>query len=292
MHDHPYLTRRNLIVLIVVFLLLASVGTVWLRHSRQLAQRVTCADHLRKLGQGMSAFEAAQLHFPVETIAPNLGFRVQLLPFIDQVKLYDELQLAVAGGVLMNDHILAPYPCPAFFQCPSQPKWTRPFLTSSYSGNFFISLGQGVPNHESNGFCGSKVSDFTDGLAHTVALAEFVTADPEVFDARYSGYIYKLKKGETDMTVAKQKCFQSKEVNQHRAIDGTWVYSEQMESTYIHALTPNLRQCVNMGSPSSNHGDGVHLLFADGHDAYFANDVDPNVWWSMASRSGDKIGAP
>ena len=65
--------------------------------------------------------------------------------------------------------------------------------------------------------------------------------------------------------------------------------------TYMHLKPPNSNHChfgcsITTGdfivTPSSNHTGGVNLAFADAHVEFIADDIDPEVWWSMGSRNG------
>jgi prepilin-type processing-associated H-X9-DG protein len=292
MADSPVINRANFIVVLILLLVLGSLGAMYLQRSRQFARRTTCQDHLRKVAEGLQNYEQAHGHYLGERMAPNFGYRIPLLPFIGEQKLHDQILESLADVKEFHDFLLTPFPCPTIFRCPSQIPWQGHPVSSDHTGNFFISLGQGVPEEPANGYCGSRSEELVDGVAHTIALAEFLGFVPNRFDERYSGYIYKRTGHPNDMKQAKIDCFNSKATNPHRAIKGTWAYWEQMESTYIHAMTPNQRQCVNMGSPSSDHGGGVNVVFADGAIRFIQEDVDPKIWWAWASRAGDSIGPP
>jgi len=69
-------------------------------------------------------------------------------------------------------------------------------------------------------------------------------------------------------------------------------------NTYMHVMPIGERSChlyggeddgTNIGTPSSLHRDGVHVLMGDGRVEFIDSSIDLPVWWSMGSRNGDEV---
>jgi len=84
-------------------------------------------------------------------------------------------------------------------------------------------------------------------------------------------------------------------------VGGSWMSSvADFGNVYQHMMPPNSRNCrygssavqTYSGSniamtPSSNHGDGVNVLFADGSVNWVSSTIDRRAWWAMGSRDAN-----
>ena len=74
-------------------------------------------------------------------------------------------------------------------------------------------------------------------------------------------------------------------------LGGMWTESGLSSTWYNHVLTPNSPSCANgngsidaIATAGSFHHGGCHVVFADGHVQFVANDVDSGVWSEFGSR--------
>jgi prepilin-type N-terminal cleavage/methylation domain-containing protein/prepilin-type processing-associated H-X9-DG protein len=68
---------------------------------------------------------------------------------------------------------------------------------------------------------------------------------------------------------------------------------------YNHIMPPNTWSCddaandwvndAGASDPSSHHGGGVNILFADGSVRYVKDSVNTTVWWALGSRNGGEV---
>lgn len=132
----------------------------------------SCGSKLRCIGQALKAYYDKHGGFPPAYIVDANGtkihsWRVQLLPFIEELTVYRELQFDKAW----NDPKNLPWTNRTIecFQC-SRYRWHRGATTS-----FLAVVGS---NTAWPGNVGSTLEDFTDGAANTILLIE--VADPHI----------------------------------------------------------------------------------------------------------------
>jgi len=68
-------------------------------------------------------------------------------------------------------------------------------------------------------------------------------------------------------------------------------------ATYNHTMMPGEPICWSyagdwhgeyLGSASSDHTGGVHVLFVDGHVQFVTAQIDSNIWWGIGTRNGSE----
>jgi prepilin-type N-terminal cleavage/methylation domain-containing protein/prepilin-type processing-associated H-X9-DG protein len=81
----------------------------------------------------------------------------------------------------------------------------------------------------------------------------------------------------------------------------SWVMGEMCCNTYNHVSPPNARSCAGTGftggmvnmpmdvPPSSNHTNGVNVLFGDGGVHFITNSVDLFTWRAQGTRNGGEV---
>ena len=96
---------RELLVVIAIFGCLATLFLPATRTAREASRRTTCANHLKQLGLGIHNYHDAfkvlppastQASGPDDSRAPGVGWQVRLLPFCENVPLYDQINMNAA----------------------------------------------------------------------------------------------------------------------------------------------------------------------------------------------------
>jgi prepilin-type N-terminal cleavage/methylation domain-containing protein/prepilin-type processing-associated H-X9-DG protein len=175
----------------------------------------------------------------------------------------------------------------------SHPSYIGPSLSES----FWIGLGAVAP-------FGWKVGDknFPDGLSKTAAYSErLINPGALVADPRRN--VWYWGSGTTPQTLP-QMADGCRSTTTRSSVSvypgGSWLSPiGDFGNTYQHLLTPNTRNCrygasstqTYSGSniaftPSSNHGNGVNVLYADGSVDFISNSIDQKVWWALGTRDG------
>ncbi|WP_435007813.1 DUF1559 domain-containing protein [Tundrisphaera lichenicola] len=133
--------------------------------AREAARRAQCVNNLKQIGLAFHNFHDTNNRFPADirdkSGKPLLSWRVAILPFIDQVELYEKFKLDEPWDSPNNKALLAEMP--ATYVCPSRPR-TEPGLTSyrGFSGKATLfDGGQGV-----------AIPQITDGMMNTLAVVE------------------------------------------------------------------------------------------------------------------------
>jgi prepilin-type processing-associated H-X9-DG protein len=159
-----------------------------------------------------------------------------------------------------------------------------------------------------------------DGLAYTIAFSEKITGEGNPLsysrqrDAWYSNaFLFHGSLPQADLMAGYCDSLTGQPPNFHPYGGGAWHWSGQAYTWYNHVVGPNspIPDCsVNGGSvqagiphpprmvigitgtnggvykASSFHPGGVNCLFADGHVAFVANQVDLPLWRALATRAG------
>jgi prepilin-type N-terminal cleavage/methylation domain-containing protein/prepilin-type processing-associated H-X9-DG protein len=144
--DAPSHTRRGftlveLLVVIAIIAILLAILLPAVQSSRETARRTGCASHMKQLALGTLNFETLQKILPplslkpfalsgkavpsmdVSSDAASFGFRVAVLPYVEQQSLFNEVDLSLSALDAKHVGVLA------FklenYQCPSTPDFSR-----------------------------------------------------------------------------------------------------------------------------------------------------------------------
>lgn len=281
----------EVVVVVAVIGVLLAILLPAVQHVRSSAESVDCRNRLRQFGV------ALQQHHDVHKRFPGLsdhGFSafVELLPYMEQQPLYDSLE--INGGQMdgQNYDILVESQL-SIVKCPA-----NPYSTQSAHGDFALSSGIGFPALESGLFRLKPVraADVTDGLSNTAAMSEVVSG----FD-----YVHELNDPATLPDSATFQRFADtcnrvpRETARGRLFVGnTWFVPGIPASHYTHATQPGTSSCratrtslhASIVAARSQHvGNGVNVLFADGHCRFVSNDISLETWQSTGTIAGREV---
>ena len=309
----PGFTIVELMVVIAVTAVLASLIVAAVMSGRESARRMECSSHLRQIGIAVQEYHSIHGVLPCSGL---LGFRY-ISPLVD--------------GRPGNWNVYgAPDPCmlgscpeagdwmrPRIYLCSSDPEVRRTRRSGSYcfsAGNQLFGVGQrGVSDGVGFGDVDpTKVISFrniTDGLTSTALASEQLISLTSVAasDVEYLAAF--------DQALADQ--------NPLRYIwnsTGTFSLPQDMQAmcaecdsgaagavphfsgnpfnvrvpSYNHTRPPNSRACMPsaatmtgpMSPPTSLHRFGVNVGFCDGSVRFVVNGIDVKVWHSLGTRNG------
>ena len=221
---------------ILVALLLPAVQA-----AREAARRCSCTNNLKQIGLALHNYHEAHGSFPPAFIPdengkPKHSWRVLILPFMECQQLYDEYRFDEPWNSEHNMALAARMPFE--FRCPSDPAAASPGITS-----YAMLVG---PHAFSDGPTARRLSEITDGTAHTIMVAEAAGAGINWLEPR-------------DLNVDKM-------------------------TFHIQHLWREQR--ANSADISSAHPVVANVLFCDGSVRCLSNDIAPEVLKAMTTIDG------
>jgi hypothetical protein len=166
----------------LVFGLFGSVVTILVvREVQYRANRLISFNNLYQMGLAMHSYASANGTFPPAAVCdangkPLLSWRVALLPYINEGRLYQQFKLDEPWDGPNNSKLLPLMPkCYAFPGDTTAPPGTSYYRVFVGNGAAFDPPRPSGPNGETPGV---PLSDFTDGGGDTVLIVEAATAAP------------------------------------------------------------------------------------------------------------------
>jgi len=191
-------TLVELLVVIAIIGVLVSLLLPAIQAAREAARRTECQNNLRQIGIGLSGYEATYRTFPIGCVECKLArdpgnrlgtsWNLQILPFLEQQhvrELYDDTKpFAHAENRKAVSTVIPTFLCPSASR--ASPSDALGFAFTDYSGMHGVEgVGRGIAfdadsphwfNKVSRGVMlyevPTRASEITDGLAHTVLVAE------------------------------------------------------------------------------------------------------------------------
>jgi len=120
-------TLIELLVVIAIIAVLIALLLPAVQQAREAARRTQCKNNLKQYGLGIYNYHDTYGYFPPGhsywDAAPQLGWHVRILPFVDQAPLYNAVNfnLGYAPNTALPDGSLVKTKKVAMFQCPSDP---------------------------------------------------------------------------------------------------------------------------------------------------------------------------
>jgi prepilin-type N-terminal cleavage/methylation domain-containing protein/prepilin-type processing-associated H-X9-DG protein len=157
-------TLIELLVVIAIIAILIALLLPAVQQAREAARRSTCKNQLKQYGLAIHNYEGTYGQIPpagANWQRPQVGWQVQILPFMDQTPLYNALDFQITGrqpyDTLMPGGKRARQMQTPYARCPTDSSEENPsWATTSYSG----SMGsQRTPS--ANGSCNTF---FTPGV--------------------------------------------------------------------------------------------------------------------------------
>jgi prepilin-type N-terminal cleavage/methylation domain-containing protein/prepilin-type processing-associated H-X9-DG protein len=326
------------VVMAVIGLLMAMVLPA-VQAAREAGRRTQCLSNLRQIGLATHQYEEVHRMYPgwrqsglgrpviagqpppADLRMNNCSIQSQLLPYLDQAALFEELNLS-RSCIPDEDDSTAPewdmlatasQRRVAIFVCPSDGGDLSPgnnyraYIGSGpeykFSAEFFDS-GDGFfsPLYDQPG--GSfpiRNSTISDGLGQTAMFCERLrgSGDMKRFDPRRDASAAPAPPPATagptiaNCHVLHELAVQGR-VGWNPWIGRSWAVTTLTQTLYNHVMPPNsaLADCGGDGdwagamTARSSHLGGVHVLFGDGSARFVADSIDLGVWRSLGTRNG------
>lgn len=319
-------TLVELLVVIAIIGVMVGLLLPAVQAAREAARRMSCGNNIKQLALAFhnyhdthKVFPAFQYHVVGASSWHGHGALVQILPFIEQAAMFDQVRFYEAFDSTHNN-ALARNRIPAFL-CPSDISYPD----SNFGGNnYAVSGGARVdfytedsPNQASGPFArrhATKMADMTDGTSNVVMLAELIKGDNSGSSLeKRRDFTNNLSIAtrqfppQTEIDAAGVACDSNAESwhasnagrNWNAGIPGfiaintvappNWKYVNCCEGgTFGYACDRN-----GIVPPRSMHPGGVQMAMGDGSVHFTSESIDLVTWQRMGARGdGNPVQIP
>jgi prepilin-type processing-associated H-X9-DG protein/prepilin-type N-terminal cleavage/methylation domain-containing protein len=314
----------SLVELLVTITILSILMTLLLpavQMAREAGRRIGCANNLKQLALAAHAFHTGKGYFPSVRLAGQppgqyWGHMARLLPFIDQVPLFETIDFNKPVNAA-SDASVAAEPLPVFLCLSDTNRMTNPadplamagLSKINYRGNGGNDTGELAADgtEKNNGIfrAGAKVNQdqIRNGLSNTAIFSEALLGDGDNGVISKPGDWFAVPAGNysretlyaAGLAITPAKGPQA----QYSYAGNSFATGDYTVSRYNHLMNPNtvslvapqqmsdLPGSINVGAQattaSSRHPGGVNVAFADGSVRFIRSDLDIAVWWRMGS---------
>ena len=282
-------TLVELLVVIAIIGVLVSLLLPAVQASRESARQASCANNLKQMGLAIENYQNSKQLYPPSTnldLTNNWSYLEQhswaslILPYQEQGNLFDtinfERPLRHRDNLPIATTIISIYRCPTY----TGPEFSeaRPYLHANGDfaiGNYVAFSASDIPhiweyNLEPEGviYPVSEIrpADVTDGLSHTVLIAESREEELRVWMDGLTAANTALPEGEN--------------LNPRRA-------PRRIALNYSPYYPDN--GYYSEYGPSSMHPGGAYHLVADGSVRFLTDDIAPSNYVAFCTRAGQEV---
>ncbi len=311
-------TLIELLVVITIIGVLIGMALPALQATREAAHRLTCINHLSRIGLALQNYESAQEVLPPGTIdakgpihsvpqGDHMGWLVQLLPYVEEGNTFKHVDFA--GGAYSDKNAPLRALCIPLFTCPSAP-WVRSatLAKSDYAGcHNDVEAPIDVNNHGVL-FLNSHVSaqDVTNGAANTIYVGEKLAASDDLgwmsgtrATLRNTGSPLDHPMGATTKLALAAKLAAApqapakKPLGARRPRPGKRPAAAEKPAVAATAPAPPARPAtasdLQVGGFGSAHPAVSNFLFGDGAVRSLNDDIDLNLLEQLGNRASGKL---
>ncbi|HEX4608534.1 MAG TPA: DUF1559 domain-containing protein [Urbifossiella sp.] len=299
-------TLIELLVVIAIIAILIGLLLPAVQKVREAAARAKCTNNLKQIGVALHNYHATYNAFPPGS--SPLGFTVvtQLLPFMEQNSLYNQINLTVAASNAANAGPTGT--SVSTLLCPSDVITTLP--AGQGGNNYFANYGSEPWFFQNSSVAtgvfglreatGNTALGITDGTSNTVAFSELTKGDfnNAVSTPRSDWYNATSVGAPTTADQANSMCVGLDKTNlsyQWFSAGGEWLNDNATGTAYTHVGLPNSGSCGFPGNlrfsvnASSYHTGGINSLLCDGSVRFYSNSIALPTWRALGTRAGGEV---
>lgn len=264
-------TLIELLVVIAIIAVLVALLLPAVQQARESARRAQCKNNLKQFGLAMHSYHEQNNVFPpglfvpvsgctVVTANQQWGWGTSLLPFIDQLALFESLNPdgcnLPAPGTVINGGTPLRQPLAAF-TCPTDVGDAVNIFMSSYSKSNYC-LSQDIGDNSNTAGGRVRMRDITDGSSNVLMIAERALKREQAGE-RYTGAIIWGRSTATDAG------------SRFRANFPINTFSPTTSNSSIAGDLGCYRHQV-----SSLHAGGAQVVMADGRVTFLSENIGHN----------------
>ncbi len=298
-------TLIELLVVIAIIAILIGLLLPAVQKVREAAARMSCSNNLKQIGVALHNYHSSYNTFP--TGSNTLGFTctAQLLPFLEQNNLYNQINFTVsatdpsnAGPTGATIKILL-CPSDAISALPAGQGGNNYFANYGTAIQFFqnSSIANGVfALHDTKGI---SLLGISDGTSNTVAFSELKKGDFNNATYNPADWLNASSLGSPSTADQAYAICQTITVTnlsyQLFSAGGEWLNDSNTGTAYTHVGPPNSTNCAFLSNltfavnASSFHTGGINVLLCDGSVRFVTNSIDLPTWRAVGTRAGGEV---
>jgi prepilin-type N-terminal cleavage/methylation domain-containing protein/prepilin-type processing-associated H-X9-DG protein len=292
-------TLVELLVVIAVIAILIALLVPAVQKVRAAANRARCQNNLKQVVLACHNYHNDHKAWPRNgNVLNELSWHVYLLPYVDQLPLYEQFDLSNTGThTSPNRNVYALIPIPAYL-CPSSIADKMLQGPNDFAEAGELVNGQSPYTTHYYGVNGPKGTNTYTGQAYNVdPTGEWGGVSLDGIFLRDRNVRMK------DIADGTSSTFAIGEMSWYDPVGGTryrpWVRGPGNESQPYTSATKNINVAINtpgislfndmsFGSP---HEGGTNFAMADGSTTFVSEDISMSVYRALASRAGGEPAA-
>jgi prepilin-type N-terminal cleavage/methylation domain-containing protein/prepilin-type processing-associated H-X9-DG protein len=289
-------TLVELLVVIAIIAVLMALLVPAVQKVRAASDRARCQNNLKQVTLGCHNYHNDHKAWPRNgNVLNELSWHVYLLPYVDQLRLYQRFDLSNTGThTSPNRNVYALNPIPTYL-CPSSVADKMLMGPNDFFETGELVSGQSPYTTHYYGVNGPKGTNAYSGKAYNVdPVGEWGGVSLDGIFLRDRNVRMK------DIVDGTSNTFAVGEMSWYSATAGTryrpWVRGPGNESQPYTAATKNINVSINtlgyalfndmaFGSP---HDGGTNFAMADGSVTFVSEDISMNVYRALGSRAGEE----
>jgi prepilin-type N-terminal cleavage/methylation domain-containing protein len=309
-------TLVELLVVIAIIGILVALLLPAVQAAREAARRMQCGNNLKQFSLALHNYHDTYKKFPVASATRSYSTHCYLLPFMEQVNLYNRIDFNVnpnhVNNTIPRGTIVPTFNCPSDPQALMPAGWAGTTYRVNLGSEILFGMPSTTPGNSNFGmpapngpFLPTRLylgfAEITDGTSNTAAFSEHGKGD---FNQGIASINDTFKPGTYPNTP-------DEAVVQCAAIDPTnlafqgvsdvgapWLEAYHSTTYYYHVGPPNSRSCMFppgriATTAKSKHPGGVQVALCDGSARFVASTIDMLVWRGMGTRDkGENVIAP